>query len=101
MNALLKNLADLARQDPARCALKTTDTTVSFEALWTLINQFSSRLNEMQTLHLATPVIALAVENHPAWVVMDCAAMQTHAPLVPIPFFFRHHNNCTQWKMLT
>ena len=34
------------------------------------------------------PTMALAVENHPAWVVLDLAAMQCSIPLVPLPFFF-------------
>jgi len=34
------------------------------------------------------PTMALAVENHPAWVVLDLAAMQCGIPLVPLPFFF-------------
>ena len=34
------------------------------------------------------PVMALAVENHPAWVILDLAAMCCNIPLVPLPFFF-------------
>lgn len=33
-------------------------------------------------------VMALAVDNHPAWVVLDLAAMRCNIPLVPLPFFF-------------
>lgn len=32
--------------------------------------------------------IAIAVANHPAWVVLDLASLGDEIPLVPIPFFF-------------
>jgi long-chain acyl-CoA synthetase len=32
--------------------------------------------------------VAMAISNHPAWVVMDLVALQTQIPLVPLPFFF-------------
>ena len=32
--------------------------------------------------------MALAVDNHPAWIILDLAAMQCNMPLVPLPFFF-------------
>lgn len=32
--------------------------------------------------------MALAVDNHPAWMVLDLAAMRCNIPLVPLPFFF-------------
>ncbi len=34
------------------------------------------------------PTMALAVENHPVWIVLDLAAMACGIPLVPLPFFF-------------
>jgi long-subunit acyl-CoA synthetase (AMP-forming) len=37
--------------------------------------------------------MALAVDNHPAWVVLDLAAMRCNIPLVPLPFFF----SAAQW----
>jgi len=35
-----------------------------------------------------TRPVALAVSNHPAWVVIDLALMKMQTPLVPLPFFF-------------
>jgi long-chain acyl-CoA synthetase len=32
--------------------------------------------------------LAIALENHPAWVVLDLAAMESHIPLIPLPHFF-------------
>lgn len=32
--------------------------------------------------------IALAVANHPAWLVIDIAALSNDTPVVPLPFFF-------------
>lgn len=37
--------------------------------------------------------MALAVDNHPAWLVLDLAAMRCNIPLVPLPFFF----SASQW----
>ncbi|ACT46950.1 AMP-binding protein [Methylotenera mobilis] len=39
------------------------------------------------------PTIALALDNHPAWVVLDLAALASNIPLIPLPFFFSN----TQW----
>lgn len=32
--------------------------------------------------------VAIAVANHPAWVVLDLTALDAQLPLVPLPFFF-------------
>lgn len=36
----------------------------------------------------AAPVLALALDNHPAWMMVDLAAMANNIPLVPLPLFF-------------
>lgn len=41
-----------------------------------------------QQLKNATPVLTLALDNHPAWMVADLAAMASDIPLVPLPLFF-------------
>lgn len=42
----------------------------------------------LQSRHLP---IAVAISNHPAWVVLDIAALGCEIPSVPIPFFLRMH----------
>lgn len=62
---------------------KDAQSQLSYHDLNLAVTQLTQDL-----VHLKNPVIAICVENHPAWVVVDLAAASAEIPLVPIPFFF-------------
>lgn len=85
-NVLLKALH---QYPPESIALHGTNTTLTYAALHTAVTcqaeKWMMQVNQTQALQ---PTMALAVENHPAWIVLDLAAMACNRPMVPLPFFF-------------
>ena len=64
-------------------ALQACDNALTYADLWAEISRVRAYFSE-----LSQPVISLALDNHPAWVVADLAAMACNIPLVPLPLFF-------------
>lgn len=83
-------LRAVARNTPNLTALRGADTTITYAELNTAIQRqaeaWTTLLGNSPGRH--NPKIALAVENHPAWVILDLAALACNIPLVPLPFFF-------------
>ncbi len=85
-----------ARQQPNQVALQgaetsSTGSSLTYAELQTAINH---QVQVWKALYAnKRTVMAVAVENHPAWVVLDLAALECPIPLVPLPFFF----SPTQW----
>lgn len=75
-----------ARQQPQQVALRGATSSLTYAELQTAIQKLTQTLSALSIKQ--PPTIALAVENHPAWVVLDLAALLCKAPLVPLPFFF-------------
>lgn len=69
---------------PKHIALKTAHSTISYQQLFAEITLTKLVLAE----HNENTTIALAVDNHPAWAVLDLAASDSHTPLAPLPDFF-------------
>lgn len=82
-------LQAIGRHPPDQIALRTTDMALTYAELNTAVNRqaqiWAAQSTDSPTRH---PTMALAVENHPAWIVLDLAAMTCNRPLVPLPFFF-------------
>jgi len=80
-----------ARQQPSKVALQGDKTSnevqgLTYDELQTAINHQVRAWGALcANQH---PTMAVAVENHPAWVVLDLAALECRIPLVPLPFFF-------------
>lgn len=72
--------ADIALQGSD---VQPSDIALTYADLWAEINRVSAHFSE-----LPQPVLSLAMDNHPAWVVTDLAAMTCNIPLVPLPLFF-------------
>jgi long-chain acyl-CoA synthetase len=70
---------DIALQGNA----KNEYSSLTYADLSTEVQRVSTHLNESPS-----PVLSLAMDNHPAWVVTDLAAMNCQIPLVPLPLFF-------------
>jgi long-chain acyl-CoA synthetase len=77
---ILEKHASARRMD---IALQGIDNALTYADLWAEINRVRAYFSE-----LSQPVISLAMENHPAWVVTDLVAMASNTPLVPLPLFF-------------
>lgn len=73
-----------------KIALRGIDCSLTYAELQIAVQL---QMQAWQTLSQQQATIALAVENHPAWVVLDIAALENHLPLIPLPFFF----SSAQW----
>lgn len=72
-----------AAASPDRIALQGKQEALSYAELALEIRHMQSRLAVADK-----PVLGLAVENCPAWAILDLAAMAAQLPLVPLPDFF-------------
>lgn len=85
-NLIRQAIADHAKQLPEQIALRGRDISLTYAELNGAIkNQAEAWYTLCTNKH---PTIALAVENHPAWVILDLAALECEIPLIPLPFFF-------------
>jgi long-chain acyl-CoA synthetase len=62
------------------------DIQLNYQQLFEAISRLQTEFN--QQIKNAAPVLALALDNHPAWMIVDLAAMASYLPLVPLPLFF-------------
>lgn len=79
-----------ANESAEKIALRGADCSLTYAELQKAVQL---QMQAWQTLSQQQATIALAVENHPAWVVLDLAALESHLPLIPLPFFF----SSAQW----
>lgn len=83
MNTLLNSISNYAKNTPKMCALRGVKSALTYAQLNDLVAQYAAQFKELKQ-----PIVAICVENHPAWIVLDLAAMRAEITLVPIPFFF-------------
>lgn len=84
MTGLLNAIAAHATVTPGAIALQGETDTLSYAQLQAAVDALAAQLQAFAP----TACMALAVDNSPAWVVMDVAALALAIPLVPIPAFF-------------
>lgn len=75
-----------AQRLPEKIALQGVDITLTYAELDHAIKQLVESWQQLSSGE--RPTMALAVENHPAWAVLDLAALECGIPLIPLPFFF-------------
>jgi long-subunit acyl-CoA synthetase (AMP-forming) len=79
-------LQAIKQHAPNLVALRGADLTLSYAELNTAID---AQVAAWVALNKnSAPTLALAVENSPAWMILDLAAMRCNMPLVPLPLFF-------------
>lgn len=83
MNSIFKEIEAFSRKQPDRTALIGNDQTVCYAELVQAVQRTGAGLRGMKPR-----VVALALDNGPAWAVLDLAAMDNAIPLVPLPLFF-------------
>lgn len=88
MNTLIHALKNHAQLAPTQVALQGADIALNYQDLYREVISLTQSFQEQLCKHAAQPVIALSIENHPAWVVADIASAHAEIPVVPIPFFF-------------
>ncbi len=81
---LLNSIQHYAAKFADSIALKNDEMALNYNDLTVLIAQISTQILS-QT---ANQPIAINIDNHPAWVVLDLAALACEAALVPLPSFF-------------
>lgn len=88
-------IAKHAMMHADKIALRGMDCSLTYAELHTAVQLQSQAWRDFsqEKSPIAPPTIALAVENHPAWVVLDLAALECNLPLIPLPFFF----SSAQW----
>ena len=69
---------------PETIALRSRSVMLTYAQL----QQEIAKLRQEWVLENRHAPIAIAIANHPAWVVVDLAALGDEIPLVPIPLFF-------------
>jgi long-chain acyl-CoA synthetase len=82
-SSVLAAIAHYASDNPESIALFGTDCTLTYASLSAAVEHAVSHLRDS-----FPRVIGLAMDNGPAWAVVDLAAMQAGVPIVPLPFFF-------------
>ncbi|MDC7694346.1 AMP-binding protein [Asticcacaulis sp. DXS10W] len=87
MSRILLHLKDQASLTPDRLALVGNDQSLSLQQLISAIDQAAFWLSHSIENKEMRPV-ALALDNGPAWVVLDLALIQLGWPCLPLPPFF-------------
>lgn len=86
MSAVLEALAQHAACQPEAPALTGSDTVLNYHDLARAVAA------QAQAFGASPPrCLALALDNSPAWVVADLAAIARGIPVVPLPDFFSQH----------
>ncbi|MDO9205500.1 AMP-binding protein [Methylotenera sp.] len=80
----LTAIAQFAAESPNKIALQGRATeTLTYADLAVSIELTRYRLNRANA-----NVLGIAMDNSPAWAIVDLAAMQLNLPVVPLPYFF-------------
>ncbi|MDX8403553.1 MAG: AMP-binding protein [Mariprofundaceae bacterium] len=80
---LLTAIAHHSHETPQKVALEGISESLTYAELERHIGQYAADLSERQP-----DAMGLLMDNTPAWVVADLAAMKAQIPLVPMPLFF-------------
>jgi len=82
MNAVINAIHHYA-QTPNKIAVQGNNVSLSYSELALAIDQASQQISSGH-------VLGIAMDNDPAWAVIDLAAMALELPVVPLPGFFSH-----------
>jgi long-chain acyl-CoA synthetase len=80
---LIETLANHASARLMDIALQGNDVALTYADLNQTVAEIAQQLQQENPR-----VIALGMDNHPAWVIIDLAAMANHMAIVPLPLFF-------------
>lgn len=83
MRPILAAIVAHAAATPDAIAIRGSAGDVTYADLSAAVDHAADHLQTS-----AQDVVGLAMDNGPAWAVIDLAAMKAGVPLVPLPFFF-------------
>jgi len=81
--AIFTAITQFSLKTPNKIVLQSRDGNLSYSQLASAIELTATKLNDANTR-----VLGIAMDNSPAWAILDLAAMQTNLPIVPLPYFF-------------
>jgi long-subunit acyl-CoA synthetase (AMP-forming) len=93
---LIEALAKHALERPMDIALQgdadNIESTLTYQQLFVEINRLQTQFSTQNNSQSKSCTLAVALDNHPAWMVVDLAVMACKLPLelvlVPLPLFF-------------
>lgn len=81
---LIQTIAQRAVVHPEHIALKNAQISVCYGELSNQITHLEVDLKKL----IGDKTLAIYLDNHPAWVLIDLAAVSAEIPVVPLPTFF-------------
>lgn len=85
---LKDNIAHHVANRPHQLALVGLNASLNYQELATAIEQLGEQLLKWESKHDAPFRLALALDNSPAWVVVDIACLNSNIVCIPLPHFF-------------
>lgn len=85
-NLINQAITHNAQRLPEKIALQGADISLTYVELDCAIKKLAESWWQLSSGE--RPAMALAVENHTAWAILDLTAIECELPLVPLPFFF-------------
>lgn len=80
-NPVSQAIRRYAISQPQACALAGRDIALNYQELVLALEETGQQL-------ISPDPIALALDNSPAWAVLDLVALENEVPVIPLPFFF-------------
>lgn len=80
-NLVIDAIAHFATRTPSKIAIQGSEDAFSYADLADIIEQITPNYN-------LAKVLAIALDNSPAWAILDLAALTANLPVVPLPYFF-------------
>lgn len=81
LNPVSQAIRRYAASQPQASALVGRDNRLNYQQLVVAVRDAARQL-------ISPDPIALALDNSPAWAVLDLAALENGVPVIPLPFFF-------------
>lgn len=82
-HSVVDAIAHFATSTPHKIAIQGSEGAFSYADLAGAIEQVAIKLN-----YNSAKVLAIAMDNSPAWAILDLAALKINLPVVPLPYFF-------------
>lgn len=84
-NPVIRAIRETAQSAPGSIALQGTHIAISYAQLEQEIARVSAQFS---TLSMSNTLLGIAMDNDPAWAVLDLAAMNIGLTSIPLPYFF-------------
>ncbi|KAF0842880.1 long-subunit acyl-CoA synthetase (AMP-forming) [Methylovorus glucosotrophus] len=86
--SILTTIQQHAETRPDHTALRGSHVSIPYKSLPAEINAAAAFIQQSGLPQERPQAVAIAMENDPAWAVLDLACLQLQLPVVPLPGFF-------------